>query len=83
MSSEGRSLVDMVELLVRGFVSHPEATAVSEVRKPDSIILELRVSPSDLGRVIGRQGRTARALRTLVSLAGEKLDRRHHLQILD
>jgi len=82
--SDGRSGVkEMVEALVKAFVDHPEEVSVSQIRKADATVLELRVNPEDLGKVIGRQGRTARALRALVSVAGEKLDRRIHLQILD
>jgi predicted RNA-binding protein YlqC (UPF0109 family) len=83
MSKEGRGAGEMVEVLVRAFVSNPDIVVVSQVQKTDSTVLELRVDPQDLGKVIGRQGRTARALRALVSLAGEKLGRRHHLQIMD
>jgi len=83
MTGEGRGVKEMVETVVRAFVDHPEQVAVSQVRKQDSTVLELKVAPGDLGRVIGRQGRTARALRALVLLAGEKIDRRLHLQILD
>ena len=83
MSAERPGAKEMVETLVRSFVDHPEEVSVSQVRKADATVLELRVNPGDLGKVIGRQGRTARALRALVSVAGEKLDRRIHLQILD
>ena len=83
MPTDGQGVKEMVEILVRSFVDEPEAVVVSQVRKSDSTVLELKVGPSDLGKVIGRQGRTARALRALVSLAGEKRNRRYHLQILD
>ena len=83
MSGEKPSVKEMLETVVRAFVDHPDQVVVSRVRKQDSTVLELQVAPGDLGRVIGRQGRTARALRALVSLAGEKLNERLHLQILD
>jgi uncharacterized protein len=83
LSTEGRGAKEMVTTLVTAFVSRPGEVTVTEVRKSDSTVLELKVDPGDLGMVIGRQGRTARALRTLVSLAAEKLDKRYHLQILD
>ena len=83
MPGERADVKEMLAIAVRAFVDHPDQVSVSRVRKQDSTILELKVAPGDLGRVIGRQGRTARALRALVSLAGEKLNERLHLQILD
>ena len=83
MSGERADVKEMLETVVRAFVDHPDQVAVSRVRKQDATVLELKVAPGDLGRVIGRQGRTARALRALVALAGEKLNERLHLQILD
>jgi len=73
----------MVEMLVKAFVDHPEAVEVSEGSRSQALVLELRVDPEDLGKVIGRQGRTARALRTLVGIAGEKSQRRTLLQIME
>ena len=73
----------MVETLVKAFVDHPEAVEVSEETRAHALIIELKVNSQDLGRVIGRQGRTARALRALVGVAGEKLQRRTLLQILE
>jgi predicted RNA-binding protein YlqC (UPF0109 family) len=73
----------VIEDLVKAFVDHPDAVRVSEGSRSDATVLELRVDPEDLGKVIGRQGRTARALRSLASIAGEKAGRRIILQILD
>lgn len=83
MNPGERKIQTMVETLVRAFVDRPEEVTVNSAQRPDAAILELTVAPSDMGKVIGRQGRTARALRTLVSLAAEKLNCRCHLQILD
>jgi predicted RNA-binding protein YlqC (UPF0109 family) len=83
MSGESPDVKEMLATVVRAFVDQPDEVVVSCVRKQDSTVLELKVAPGDLGRVIGRQGRTARALRALVSLTGEKLNERLHLQILD
>ena len=74
---------EMLETLVKAFVDDPAAVTVVEVRKSEVTVLELRVAPEDLGKVIGRQGRTARALRAIVSVAGEKIQRRCLLQILE
>jgi uncharacterized protein len=83
MPEEVPSLSEMVAILVRGLVERPDAVEVFEKHRSDSSAIELRVAPEDLGKVIGRQGRTARALRTLLNLAGEKLRRRCQLQILE
>lgn len=83
MSVNGRGVKEMMETVVKAFVDHPDEVSIALVRKSDSTVLELKVNPDDLGKVIGRQGRTARALRALVSAAAEKLNRRFHLQILD
>ena len=60
-------LAPALEHLVRGIVDHPDEVQVAEKASPRGDVLELRVHPDDLGRVIGRNGRTAKALRTLVS----------------
>ena len=83
MSGERSDVTEMLATMVRAFVDSPDQVVVSRVRKQDSTVLELKVAPGDLGRVIGRQGRTARALRALVTLASEKINERLHLQILD
>jgi len=83
MASKGNVVKEMLETLVKGFVDEPGEVEVNEVQKSQATVLELRVSPRDLGKVIGREGRTARALRSLVAAAGEKLQRRYILQILE
>ena len=83
MVSEGAGVREMLETLVKGFVDDPDSVEVNEVQKSQATVLELRVSPRDLGKVIGREGRTARALRSLLAAAGDKLQRRYILQILE
>jgi predicted RNA-binding protein YlqC (UPF0109 family) len=73
----------LIQELVKAFVDHPDAVRISEESRSEAVILELRVDPEDLGKVIGRQGKTARALRSLASIAGEKAGRRITLQILE
>jgi uncharacterized protein len=71
----------LVEVLARALADDPEAVVVTETEQRDTTIVELFVAPTDLGRVIGRQGRTAAALRTLVSAAAEREGKRAMLEI--
>lgn len=76
----------MKELLVeiaKALVDSPEDVHVTEVEGEQTTVLELRVQNDDLGKVIGRQGRTARAIRTLLSAAGMKVHKRFVLEILE
>ena len=74
-------LADALTHLVSGIVDHPEDVSVSASTTPRGEVLEVRVNPEDLGRVIGRSGRTATALRTVVNaLAG---DRRVRVDVVD
>lgn len=74
---------DLVEEIARSLVDTPEEVVVREVAGEQVTVLELRVAPSDLGKVIGKQGRTARAIRTLLGASGMKLNRRFTLEILE
>ena len=69
--------------MVQGLVDHPEDIVIRETSGNQAMILELRVNPGDLGKVIGRQGRTAKALRTIINAAGLKTDRKMVLEIVD
>jgi predicted RNA-binding protein YlqC (UPF0109 family) len=73
----------LVEDIARALVDLPEEVHVEEVQGEQVTVLELRVAPTDLGKVIGKQGRTARSIRTLLGAAGMKLNRRFQLEILD
>lgn len=74
---------ELVELVARALVDHPDEVKVKEIEGAQSTLLELRVADGDLGKVIGRQGRTARALRTILNASGTKLKKRFVLEILD
>jgi predicted RNA-binding protein YlqC (UPF0109 family) len=63
-------------------VDEPDKVSVAQV-EGDTTVLELRVAPGDLGKVIGKQGRTARSMRTLLGAAGMKLGRRYTLEIIE
>ncbi len=73
----------MVTEIAKALVDIPEEVSVREVEGEQVTVLELRVAPSDLGKVIGKQGRTARSIRTLLGAAGMKLNRRYTLEILE
>lgn len=76
-------LRDLVLYLARALVEFPDQVVVDEIQEPDAVVYELKVAESDLGRVIGRQGRTAKALRTVLSAASAKMRRRAILEILE
>ncbi len=74
---------DLVEAIARALVDRPDEVQVRTVDGEQVTVLELRVHPDDLGKVIGRQGRTAKAIRTLLGAAGMKLHKRLTLEILE
>jgi uncharacterized protein len=67
---------DLVEAIAKALVDHPEQVQVRAVEGEQVTVLELRVHPEDLGKVIGRQGRTAKSMRTILGAAGMKLRKR-------
>jgi predicted RNA-binding protein YlqC (UPF0109 family) len=73
----------LIEDIAKALVDLPDQVTVSEVQGEQVTVLELKVAPSDLGKVIGKQGRTARSIRTLLGAAGMKLNRRFTLEILE
>lgn len=83
--SDGSSLPlrDLVTFLARSLVEHPDQVEVREIEEPDALVLEVKVADSDLGRIIGKQGRTAKAIRTVLSAASAKLRRRVILDIVE
>jgi len=74
---------ELVEAIARALVDHPEEVQVKSVQGAQVVVLELRVHPEDLGKVIGRQGRTAKAIRTLLGAGGMKVHKRFTLEILE
>ena len=74
---------ELVAEIAKALVDSPEEVSVREVSGEQVTVLELRVAPTDLGKVIGKQGRTARSIRTLLGAAGMKLNRRFTLEILE
>ena len=73
----------LLEYLAKSLVDNPDEVRVVRSERGDAVVLELHVAPDDVGKVIGRQGRVARALRTVVRSAGARSDRRLSLEIAD
>ena len=74
---------ELIEMIAKALVDSPDEVVVNEVSGEQTTVLELKVAQSDLGKVIGKQGRTARAIRTLLGAGGMKLRKRFVLEILE
>ncbi|HIE58564.1 MAG TPA: KH domain-containing protein [Persephonella sp.] len=74
---------ELVEFVAKSLVDHPDKVEVKEIEGEKTTVIELKVAPEDLGKVIGRQGRTARALRTLLAAVARKSNKRAVLEILE
>lgn len=83
MSENGHSVKTLVEEIAKALVDTPEGVVVQELAGEHATVFELRVADGDLGKVIGKQGRTARSIRTLLTAVGTKLNRRYSLEILE
>ena len=76
-------LKELIETIAKSLVDNPDAVQVTEVGGEQTLVFELRVAQEDLGKVIGKQGRTARAIRTILSAASTKLKKRSMLEIIE
>ncbi|MEJ2696688.1 MAG: KH domain-containing protein [Candidatus Sulfobium sp.] len=74
---------ELVDRMAKALVDKPEEVVVNEIDGEKTTVYELRVAASDLGKVIGKQGKTARAMRTILSAAGTKIGKRCVLEILE
>ncbi|MGD9330924.1 MAG: KH domain-containing protein [Desulfobacterales bacterium] len=74
---------DLIDYIARALVDNPDEVLVSEVEGNQTSVLELKVAKEDLGKVIGKQGRTARAMRTILSAASAKVKKRTVLEIIE
>ena len=74
---------ELISYIAQALVDHPEEVRVTEVEGNQTSVLELKVAKEDLGKVIGKQGRTARAMRTILSAASGKLRKRTVLEIIE
>ena len=82
-TGSGSAMRALVEVVARALVDQPDSVTVTETERRGMTVVELTTAPGDMGKIIGRQGRTAAALRTLVSLAAEKHGKRAQLDIRD
>ena len=83
MSEQSGDPKILLEHVTKALVDAPDQVTVSQIEEEGEIVLELTVAEGDLGKVIGKSGRTARALRTLLSAAGMKAQKRYALEILE
>jgi len=74
---------DLILYLAQALVDHPEQVTVTELEGSQTTVLELKVAKKDIGKVIGKQGRTARALRTILNAASAKMEKRAVLEIVE
>lgn len=74
---------DLIGYIAKALVDNPEEVTVSEIEGNQTSVLELKVAKEDLGKVIGKQGRTARAMRTILSAASAKIKKRTVLEIIE
>jgi len=74
---------DLIEFIAKALVDKPEEVVVTEIEGEQTSVIELKVAKEDLGKVIGKQGRTARAMRTILSASSTKLRKRSVLEILE
>lgn len=74
---------ELIAKIAKSLVDHPEAVEVNEIEGAQSVVLEVRTHPDDLGKVIGREGRTAKAIRLLLGAAGMKVHKHFTLEIVE
>jgi predicted RNA-binding protein YlqC (UPF0109 family) len=76
-------MAELLEWIARRLVDEPDAVRVETEKREDAVVFRLHVAPDDVGKVIGRQGRMARALRSIVRAAGARAEERYVLEIAD
>lgn len=74
---------DLIDYIAQALVDHPEQVSITEVEGNQTTVLELKVAKEDIGKVIGKQGRTARAMRIILSAASAKIKKRTVLEIVE
>jgi predicted RNA-binding protein YlqC (UPF0109 family) len=82
-NTEVSEMKDLIAYIAKALVDKPEEVAVTEIEGEQTSVIELKVAKEDLGKVIGKQGRTARAMRTILSAASTKINKRSVLEIIE
>jgi predicted RNA-binding protein YlqC (UPF0109 family) len=82
-SSNATEITDLISGIAKALVDSPDNVSVEAISHDDSTVLRLQVAQSDVGKIIGKQGRTARSLRTILSAASMKVHHRYSLDIID
>ncbi len=82
-TERGNGMKDLITEIVKALVDQPDQVSVTEIEGGHTVVLELRVAKSDMGKVIGKQGRNAQAIRTILSAAAGKARKRYLLEIVD
>ena len=83
MNEQTGDMRALIEQIAKALVDEPDQVSVTQIDAAQDTVLELKVAPNDLGKVIGKQGRTARAMRNLLSATGIKFHKRFTLEILE
>ncbi|HTM44985.1 MAG TPA: KH domain-containing protein [Polyangiaceae bacterium] len=81
--STNTPLTQLISTIAQALVDDPDSVEVQEIDEGDGALIELRVAPDDIGKVIGKEGRTAQSMRAILMAASSKMGRRAHLDILD
>ena len=74
---------ELIEVIAKALVEHPEEVVVTETERSDAVKIELKVAPSDMGKVIGRRGRIAKAIRSVVKAASSGIDKKVIVDIIE
>jgi len=83
MEYEGKFLKELIELIIKGIVDNPDKVEINEIIGEKTSIFEVRVDSNDIGKVIGRQGRNIKSIRTVVNAAAQKDDKRVAIEIIE
>ncbi len=83
MTDEGSPLKELIRTIAVELVDHPDQVEVREITTENNSVIELRVAKEDIGKVIGKEGRTAQSMRTILAAVSTKLGKRAHLDIVD
>lgn len=83
MEYEGKILKELIELIIKGIVDNPDKVEINEIIGEKTSIFEVRVDSNDMGKVIGRQGRNIKSIRTVVNAAAQKDDKRVVIEIIE